>query len=61
MKKKKLEKKLTLNKETIAGLNADEMKKIIGASVLFLCTDSCSVLGPCCGLTDTKKEKLING
>ena len=55
MKKKKLEKKLVLNKETIAGINQDEMKKIEGGfSVLLLCTEfiacsvTCSIIGLCC-------------
>lgn len=46
--KKKLHQKLSLSKETIVGLNPDEMKKIKGASILHVCSDSCSVFFICC-------------
>ena len=48
MKKKKLTKKLTLNKDTITILNPNEMSRIVGASVFLLCTESCSVFLACC-------------
>lgn len=48
MKKKTLTKKLSLNKEQIASLNPDEMSRIIGASILMPCSDSCSVFLACC-------------
>jgi hypothetical protein len=48
MNKKKLAKKLALNKEKIAGLNPADMKKIKGASILGDCTFSCSVFVACC-------------
>ena len=65
MKKKKITKKLSLNKETVAGLDAEEMKKIKGASILAACSDSCSVLVICCDTlsrTDcVPKEKMAKG
>ena len=54
MKKKKLTKKLTLNKEKVVTLNYDEMSKIKGASILVPCTESYSILAPCCAPTKNK-------
>lgn len=56
MPKKKLGKKLVLDKETISKLQDEEMKQIKGASVILLShccdpTESCSVMLPCCGPT----------
>jgi hypothetical protein len=48
MNKKKLTKKLALNKEKITSLNYTEMKEIKGASILVPCTGSCSALVMCC-------------
>lgn len=54
--KKRLIRKLALNKEIIASLNPDEMDKIKGAvSLLFACTESCSNLVACC---EPKKDEL---
>lgn len=54
--KKKPTKKLILNKNTVAGLTADEMKHMKGASLINYCTDSCSVLQACCDPWFTKPE-----
>jgi hypothetical protein len=48
MNKKKLAKKLALNKKKIAGLNPADMTKIKGASILAPCSVSCSVFVACC-------------
>lgn len=54
MKKNKLTKKLVLNKKTVSNLQDEEMNLIRGASVLFLCTESCSVLVNCCDPTSIR-------
>ena len=55
--KKKLTKKLSLNKENISSLNPDEMDSTKGGATFydcitigctFGCTISCSVIAPCC-------------
>lgn len=60
--KKKLTKKLSLNKATVTRLQSKEMKVIKGASIVIdSCncdTASCSLPVHCCG-TDTV-EKVIN-
>ncbi len=54
--KKKLTKKLTLNRKTISNLTKNEMKLIKGATLLAFCTDSCSLIAICC---PTTKENVI--
>lgn len=61
MKKKKLTKKLELNKENISSLNFDEMSKMKGAiSLVFACTESCSVFVACCEPTTEKDNNNID-
>ncbi len=56
--KKKFEKKLVLNKKTIAHLGNEEMNLIYGGSFLILtcgCSESCSLVWYCCG-TEPRAE-----
>jgi len=46
--KKRLNKKLVLNKTTIASLKKDEMNLIRGATLVDHCTESCSLVDICC-------------
>ena len=59
--KKKLTKKLVLNKETISRLQNEEMKLIKGASIFITScdcdTDSCSIPIHCCDIT-TKEQNI---
>ena len=54
--KKKIEKRFSLNKATVTDLNRDEMKKIIGATLLVpscVCSvKSCSLIRYCCPPTE---------
>jgi len=54
--KKKFTEKLVLSKQTIAILNDSDMDLIRGATLIFICTDSCSVVAICC---DTKTNPLL--
>ncbi len=51
--KKKLTKKLQLNKKTISNLDKEEMNLLYGASVIIACSESCSVIIVCCDPTRT--------
>lgn len=59
--KKKLSKQMALNKETIASLQSDEMKRIKGATIIFGTCDcdtaSCSIPIRCC---DPPPENPLN-
>lgn len=61
--KKKLIKKLTLNKATIARLQDSEINLIKGGTVTFDTCDcdtaSCSLQINCCGPTTTKEQYII--
>jgi len=59
--KKKMIKKLILNKKTISSLNNEEMNLVIGATVIMpeVCSRSCSVMLPCCGPTTEPKLEMI--
>jgi len=46
--KKILKKKLVLSKATVANLDKNEMNRIIGASIVAICTESCSIVAICC-------------
>ncbi len=48
MKKKRLTKKLALNKEMISSLSYDEMKIIKGKTAVWVCTESCTAVWICC-------------
>jgi hypothetical protein len=54
--KKIVKKRLVLSKATVANLDKDAMNRIIGASIVIICTESCSVAILCC--TPKTKEKL---
>jgi len=54
--KRKFEKKLVLSKTTVATLDRGEMNRIIGATLVLICTESCSLAIGCC--TPTKKYAL---
>ncbi len=49
--RKKLTKKLVLNKKTISNLDREEMNSARGASFFIPCSDSCSVIFVCCDPT----------
>lgn len=53
--KNKFSRRLILNKETITRLNNNDMNLIRGATLIFYCTDSCSVVAICC---NTKTNPL---
>lgn len=53
--KKKLAGKLSLNKNTISNLSQGEMQDIRGASVIFACSESCSIIIVCCDTTEPIK------
>ena len=55
--KKRLNKKLVLNKMTIASLKKDEMNLIRGATLVDHCTESCSLVDICCNKT---VENIVN-
>jgi len=46
--KKKMNRKLVLNKNTVTSLNDNEMNKVIGATLVWHCTKSCSLVWYCC-------------
>jgi len=54
--KKIVKKRLVLSKATVANLDKDEMNRIIGASLVMICTESCSLVMLCC--TPKTKEGL---
>jgi len=54
--KRKFEKKLVLSKATVATLDRGEMNRIIGASIMDICTQSCSIMDICC--TPTRNYAL---
>lgn len=53
--KKKLYKKISLNKKIISNLNENELNDIRGGSVIIACSRSCSAIIVCC---DTKTIPL---
>lgn len=55
--KKKLTKKLVLNKKTISSLSENDMNLVRGATFNFYCTDSCSLNMGCC--PPTTEENVI--
>ena len=54
--KKRLNKKLVLNKMTISSLKDKDMHLIRGATLVFDCTESCSLVWICC--TPTKEYAM---
>jgi len=54
--KKIVKKRLVLSKATVANLDRTEMNRIIGATYVLPCTDSCSYAILCC--TPKTKEQL---
>jgi natural product precursor len=46
--KKRFEKKLQLNKKTISNLGQQQMNEIKGGSVVYACTQSCTINFICC-------------
>lgn len=56
--RKKLTKKLVLNKKTISNLDREEMNSARGASVIYICSESCSVIYICCD--PTKDPQLFD-
>jgi hypothetical protein len=50
--KKLLGRKLSLNKKTVINLNERDMELIKGASVVWDCSQSCSVVWLCCKPTE---------
>lgn len=46
--KKRFAKKLVLNKKTVSVLTEEELKNIRGASIVYPCTRSCSIVYMCC-------------
>ncbi len=53
--KKKILNKLELNKKTVSNLSKIDMKNIRGATIVYACTRSCTVVYICC---DTKTIPL---
>jgi len=62
--KTRVTKTLALNKETVSRLNREDMKHLEGGTInLNLscgCTESCTILGFCCGPTTTPKMAALN-
>lgn len=54
--KKRLNKKLVLNKMTVIRLKDNDMQLIRGATLVFDCTESCSLVWICC--TPTKQNAI---
>jgi len=59
--KKKMIKKLVLNKATVTRLDKKDMNLIIGATLVdpYYCSKSCSLVIICCGPTTEPKLEMI--
>ncbi len=53
--KRKFTNKLVLNKKTVSNLTNNDMNTIHGGSLLWVCSESCSVIMMCC---DTKTNPI---
>jgi len=61
--KTRVTKTLALNKETVSRLNREDMKHLEGGTMGLefscCCTESCTILGFCCGPTTTPKMTIL--
>lgn len=46
--KKRFKKKLVLNKKTVTNLEHKDMDDVRGGSVVYICSQSCSIIYFCC-------------
>ena len=55
--KKNFAKKMLLNKVTVSRLNDNDMSLIRGATLIYHCTESCSLIYVCCDPKTIPVEK----
>ena len=56
--KKRMSKRLILNRVTVSRLSQEDMNAVVGATLYLPCTESCSLYIQCCPVTTTKKLDL---